>query len=174
VGEARVVESLAVVLKDEHPSVRAVVPGVLERLDPNWERSEAARQALPRLKAALNDDDYWVRQAAAKAMQRITEMQPAEPDLEGFADPEDHKRRSAAETFLDLLGDEDRDLRQAAVEALGRIGDHRAPPLLAQSLQDPDLWVRVAAAQALKHLGWKPANESQSAVLAGLLKTPIP
>ena len=111
-----------------------------------------------------------MRQAAAQAIQRITEVIPPKPALTGFAAPEDHRRAAAANAFVELLGDADRDLRQAAAEALGRIGDCRAIQALAQSLQDPDHWVSVAAAVALDALRWQPADERQRATQAQLLK----
>ena len=141
---------------------RTLAPGDME--------SEPAKLALPKLKAALTDREYWVRQAAAQAMHRITDVTPHQPALGGFTEPEDHKRLAAANAFLETLGDEDRDLRQAAAEALGRIGDFRAIDALAQALQDPDHWVCVAVAGALDALHWQPADERQRAAQARLLK----
>jgi HEAT repeat protein len=173
-GDERVIEPLVLMLKDEHASVRALVPAVLQRVDLDWERSEGAKRALPKLKAALGDGEYWVRQAAAQAMQRIAHVRPSEPALGGFASPDDYKRREATEAFLEILGDEDRDLRQAAVEALGRIGDQRVMEALVQCMQDPDHWVCVAAARALEMLRWKPADEWQSSSHAQLIKEVLP
>ncbi len=169
-GQPGVIEPLVLMLKDEHASVRAVVPAVLLRVDPGWERSEAARRALPKLKAALGHSEYWVRQAAAQAIRRITEVEPIQPVLGGLAAPEDYSRRAATETFLEILADEDRDFRQAAVEALGRIGDQRVMEALVQSMQDPDQGVCIAAARALDSLRWKPAEDWQGAMHQRLMK----
>jgi len=45
--------------------------------DPSIQRviREAAQSAVPQLKAALKDKEYWVRQSAASALARIGEMQ---------------------------------------------------------------------------------------------------
>jgi HEAT repeat protein len=168
-GHPSALEPLVLMLKDEQASVRTLVPIALRNIDPNWEQSEAAWGALPKLKAALNDREYWVRQAAAQALQRLAAQPQLQPSLDGLSEPEDHKRRLTVEVFLEALGDEDRDLRQAAAEALGRLGDHRIAGVLAQSLQDPDRWVCVAAARSLDVLHWQTADPGQRALQARLL-----
>ena len=115
---------------------------------------------------ALNES----KNVRARAVRRITAVPLAQPTLNGFTEPEDRKRRLTVEVFLEALGDEDRDLRQAAAEALGRVGDHRMAGVLAQSLQDPDHWVCVAAASALDALHWQPSNPGQRALQARLLE----
>ena len=50
----------------------------------------------------------------------------------------------------------------------------RAMEALAQSLQDPDHWVCVAAAAALDALHWQPTDERLRATQARLLKEAKP
>ena len=174
IGDARSIGPLVLALKDEQSSVRSIVGGALRRIDYNWEKSDAAKAVLPELKAALKDKEYWVRQAAAQAMQKISDVRAQEPALlGGMTDPLQYKRQAAADALLEALGDLDRDLRQAAAEGLGRIGDGRANESLVEALQDPDRWVRTAAAQALESLQWQPADESQRLLQAKLLGTAI-
>src|SRR4030095_15521112 len=49
-------------------------------------------------------------------------------------------------------------VRRAAVEALGRIKHSRASDLLSKALDDPDATVRLAAVNALAHLGSRAAE----------------
>ena len=144
-------------------SVRALATTALRRLDRNWEKSAAAKRAIPELRAALKHKEYWVRQAAADALAKIGEMRPVEPSLAHLLDPGLMRRQSAAEILLRLLSDFDGDLRQAAAEALGRIGDQKAVPALVPALHDASQWVARAAARALRSLQWTPANDEDRA-----------
>ncbi|HVR35051.1 MAG TPA: HEAT repeat domain-containing protein, partial [Methylomirabilota bacterium] len=128
----------------------------LRKIDPQGTRSEAARRAVPELKTALKDKEYWVRQAAADILARINAVESAQPDLNTFSSTAQLKRQEALEVLRSVLQDPDRDLRQAAVEALGRIGDHRVGESLAAALADEDVWVRRASAASLTHLHWEP------------------
>jgi HEAT repeat protein len=106
------------------------------------------------LKTGLTSKEYWVRQAAADVLNKISEMRKAEPTLQAFTDPMCYKRNMAVDALLQALGDWDRDLRLAAAEALGRLAEKRAVEPLVQKLADPDQWVRASAAEALTALGW--------------------
>jgi HEAT repeat protein len=68
----------------------------------------------------------------------------------------------AMEPLIAALKDKDSkdsDVRQAAAEALGEIKDPRAVEPLIAALKDEVSNVREAAAQALDHLGWEPAQD---------------
>ena len=54
-------------------------------------------------------------------------------------------------------------VRKAAAEALGRLGDIRAIPPLTAALQDEDKDVRLAAADALDALHWRPDKDEVGA-----------
>ena len=151
------VEHLVVALADEQSSVRHLAAGVLRKIDEEWERSEAARRAIPALKSAATSKEYWVRQAAADTLSKLNDLPKEEPTLSGFTDPVYYKRAAALQALLQALGDWDRDLRQAGAEALGRIADQRAlEPLKAAWEADADEWVRRSAQEALWHMGWQP------------------
>jgi len=136
--------------------VRNLAAGALRKIDREWEQSEAARQAIPALRAAATSREYWVRQAAADTLSKLNEMPKSEPSLSGFTDPVYYKRAAALQALVQALGDWDRDLRQAAAEALGRIADQRAVEPLKAALADADDWVRGSAEQALRRTGWQP------------------
>lgn len=149
------VEPLVAVLADPQSSVRHLAAGVLRKLDPEWERSEAARRAIPVLKSALSSKEYWVRQAASDTLSKLSDVPKPEPSLNSFTDPVYYKRAAALQALMQALGDWDRDLRLAAAEALGRVADQRAKDALAAAMLDADEWVRGAAEKALWRLGWQ-------------------
>src|SRR6185369_15419735 len=115
------VEHLVVTLADTQTSVRNAAGAALRKIDSEWQFSEAARRAIPTLKSALTNKEYWVRQAAADVLSKISDVRKSEPSLQAFTDPVCYKRNMAVDALLQALGDWDRDLRLAAVEALGRI-----------------------------------------------------
>jgi hypothetical protein len=98
--------------------------------------------ALPALIGALEDENDWVRRAAAEA-------------LGGIGD------RGAVPALIGALKDEKADVRQAAAGALGGIGDPRAVPALIGALKDEKADVRRAAVGALGGIlgGIRPAAE---------------
>lgn len=83
-------------------------------------------------------------------------------------------RESAAEELLKIgppaigvllhaLKDRDSDVRWLAAQILGHLGDLQALEQLKAALRDEDLYVRKAAADALRLLGWQPNEESEAA-----------
>jgi HEAT repeat protein len=161
IGDPAAVEALVVTLKDEQDSVRALATTALRRLDRNWEKSAAAKRAIPELRAGLKHREYWVRQAAADALAKIGEMRQVEPSLAHLLDPGKIRRQNATEILLRLLADFDSDLRQAAAEALGRLGDQQAVPPLVGALRDGNRWVSRSAARALRALQWTPRTNEE-------------
>ncbi len=155
------IEHLVVTLADPQSSVRHAAAGVLKQLDPEWERSEEARLAVPALKSAMTSKEYWVRQAASDTLSKLSDTPKPEPTLNSFSDPVYYKRAAAFQALVQALGDWDRDLRLAAAEALGRIADQRALEPLTEALHDVDQWVRESAEKALWRLGWEPAADGR-------------
>jgi len=156
IGHPSALEHLVVALIDAQSSVRHAAAGVLRRIEPGWEKSEAARQAIPTLKTALSSKEYWVRQAAADTLSKLSDLPRTDPGLNAFTNPFHYKRTAALHALVQTLGDWDRDLRLAAAEALGRLADPRATDSLCRALRDVDHWVRLGAEQALRRLGWQP------------------
>ncbi|MCX6905716.1 MAG: HEAT repeat domain-containing protein [Verrucomicrobia bacterium] len=170
IGDPRAIEPLVVVLTDEQSSLRTVVLGALRRIHFRWETTAEAQHALPQLQAALQSGEYWVRQAASKAIDMIAKARSAQ-SAAGYPDgAASRQRRAAVEAMLETLGDESRELRLAAADALGRLGDTCAVESLVESRRDPDYWVCVTAARALSVLRWEPTDDFQRARQTYLLK----
>jgi HEAT repeat protein len=160
--DPKAIERLVVALCDPQTAARQAAAGALQRIDPQWDKSPAARRAIPALKVALKDREYWVRQSAADVLQRVSAMPVFEPRLGGFSNPLHYRQQAALEALVAGLCDTDRDLRLAAAEALGRIGDQRSIQALSRSLHDADEWVRDACAGSLSLLGWHSDGSGRS------------
>ena len=102
-------------------------------------------RAVEPLSATLKDDRY-VRAAAAYALGEIKDPRAVEPLIAALGDEKSSGVRKAA-----------------AAKALGKIKDPRAVEPLIAALKDKDSDVRKAAAEALDHLGWKPAQDESAA-----------
>ncbi len=119
---------LAEALKGGDRDVRLVSVVVLGRVGP------AAKEAVPALSEALQNDEYSaVREAAARALGRIG-------------------GEGAVFGLVGALRDGAPEVRRASAGALGMIGPEAkaAGPALAEALNDSSLWVRVAAEEALR------------------------
>jgi HEAT repeat protein len=103
--------------------------------------AQEARQALPALVKAAEDDDPDLRLSAVKVLGQIQ----GEPVL------------TLPALCSALRDDKDRDVRWAAALALGEYGEVAAPvvPELIGALADDDVQVRVGAATALGKIGPK-------------------
>jgi HEAT repeat protein len=170
VGDPRAVGPLILALIDPEDTVRQAANYSLQILDPNWPESEIAHAIAPQLKAALKDQEYWVRQSAASILARIGEIKPSEPGATALAEPLHYRRQAAVETLILALHDYDLDLRLAAADALGRIGQRPALPALQCSQQDPDPHVRAAVAQALETIQGRTGTEFLFAPRADLFQ----
>ena len=168
-NDKRAIGPLLGAVIDEHDSVRQPAFAALSAIDMHWERSDAARAAMPMLQDSLKHPQYWVRQAAADALARIGSMKFTDPAPATSAESTpapilieaSHLRKQATvDVLVNLLSDFDQELRFAAAEALGRIGQANAIAPLARSLKDADRAVRKAAAQALETLRGKPTPET--------------
>ena len=141
-------------------------------VDPHWEKLEPALRAIPGLKVALQNTDYWVRQAASEVLAKLDKShihatQPGETDSAIVV-----RQQIALGFLVEVLRDHNPILRLAAAEALGRAADARLIPPLVPALVDGDPWVRHAAAHALEKLRWKPADKSEQALHQAALKLP--
>ena len=96
--------------------------------------------ALEPLIKALEDEEWPVREDAARALGMIGDKRAVEP-------------------LIKMLGDKNKHDRYSATIALGNIGDKRAVEPLIKALSDDELWVRRNAAEALGEIGDKRAVE---------------
>lgn len=170
-GDSRAIGPMLAACVDEHESVRKLASATLSSLDMHWERTEAARSAVPLLQEALKHGQYWPRQSAADALNRISQAQsgeaapvtaaPApETPVGGMIEPAHQRKQVAVDVFIELLVDFDEELRFAGAEALGRLGQAGAIAPLTRALKDTRAGVRKAAAQAIETLRGKPTPET--------------
>jgi len=152
-GDPRAIGSLVSVLKDPEDVVRQAAHYALNLIDPTWPQAPDAQLAVPQLQAALKSRDYWVRQAAASALARISEAAPAEGTDTEHIDAQYYRRQAAVELLSHLLEDYDPELQIAAIEALGRIGQKSVVRSLRRLLEHSAEPVRLAAEAALESLG---------------------
>jgi len=151
IGSRRAIPQLVLALVDVDTSVRAAAAAILKILDPNWEKHPSVRLALPKIKVALEHNEYWVRHSALKLFtqlqvnpEHVTEKQVP---VKGAVLP-----HAAFPILADLMYDPDRDLRLAAVEAFRHLLEINAIPLIDAALHDADENVRRAARQALEEI----------------------
>jgi HEAT repeat protein len=130
---------------------------------------KATRPAAPASKkeiaaeiAKLKDDDWKVREAAAKRLEEIGDATAVEPliavlddtwwyvQMEAAEALGNSKDRRAVKPLIGLFGHNERHVRAAAAVSLGKIGDASAVPDLIELLQDRDGVVRAVTARALR------------------------
>jgi HEAT repeat protein len=129
----------------------------------------AAKEAVPTLVEALEEENPSVREAAVKALGVIDPTGTVDPVAKRLTDEDAKVRRAAAEALgyatqsakayaeavAKLLSDPDVEVRRAAITALPVLGpDLPAAPILA-ALDDPDEAVRLATLTCLTVLGAK-------------------
>jgi HEAT repeat protein len=156
IGDARAIYSLVLALLDADSAVRIAAANSLQQIDRHWQQSEAARRALPAIKAALDHSEYWVRHTAVKLLEQldvgrdsVNIQLPAQPSGPSTGQQPKRPPHAAFPILADLLRDRDRDLRLAAAEAFEQLQEKTAKPILAIAAQDDDLLVQQTAQRAL-------------------------
>jgi HEAT repeat protein len=156
IGDARAIYPLVLSLLDSESAVRNAATNSLQRIDHHWLKTEAARQAVPEIKTALNHRDYWVRHSATKLLHQLSSLVPEKAGIRSVTTPATRppaKPAHAAFAILgDLLGDRDRDLRLAAAMAFGHLREKAAKDILTTAARDGDPFVQEAARNALAAL----------------------
>ncbi len=123
--EVRAVEPLVPLLFDPTPAIREAVVDSLKSIG----GEETVLAILP----ALRSDNAAVRNAASEILQTIGE--PAIPHLK------------------ELLQDDDKDVRKFAVDIMAIIGSSKAEEAFIEALDDRDVNVAAAAAEAIGEVG---------------------
>jgi HEAT repeat protein len=117
--------------------------------DIQWRSADAlgslGTTATLHLIAVLDHENTAVRLGAIEALGTIRDQRALKPL-----------------TFL-LEHDQNVEVRWVAAIALGSLGIPEATGPLTRALKDPDRYVRNGAAQALRTLSWKPANDTERA-----------
>lgn len=163
IGDEQAIEHLVMSLTDPQSSIRQAAANALRRIEPYWERSEAAMRAISKLQAALKSNDYWVRHSATDVLKKLGVTQTHDKQLLTDSDGALQKRQAAQNVLFSMLSDSDRAFRQAASEALGRIGLSDSISRLVERLSDSDRGVQSAAARSLETLRWQPEKAADKA-----------
>ncbi|MHB9108315.1 MAG: HEAT repeat domain-containing protein [Armatimonadota bacterium] len=190
IGAVRAIEPLSLALRDRKADVRKSIAEVLVKIgqpavdsliyalnDDEWVAREAAAWALGQigdmwsvgpLCDALHDPHSAVAEAAALALDEIGV--PEEPEvLSWYLVAKKEWQRvtalgsAATEALLHATQDVNPDVRWAATRALGLVCDPDAAAGLRALLHDEEVYVRDAAADALRAIG---ASFDESAVEA--------
>ena len=152
--DRRAIGPLVTAMVDPETSVRNQAAGALRKMDRRWEHSEAVQTALPKIKLAFNNPDYWVRYSASRLLEQLnidvnTLIGEAAPAIKLPATTKEAAPHPAYSVLSDLLFDRDLDLRLAAAAAFGRLREKNALSLLAAAARDNDVSVRHAVQAAL-------------------------
>ena len=155
------VQTLISALKDGSASMRRQAAQTLGECGP------AAREATGPLIAALDDPDFWVGEAAADALRKVTGTPEPVRERRNRAPRAPSAVPPAVANLLRAM--QDPKSRWMAVVALGEMGAiaRDAVPALIEALEDGDAAVRWDAAKALGKMG--PAAASAVPALAAAL-----
>jgi HEAT repeat protein len=175
-GDARVVQSLVVVLRDGHWKVRII--DVLGKLWEQIKDTTLRTQMIDALIAALGDNKSKARSRAIEVLVELGDHRAAPPLIAVLKDRDAGVRAKAAwalgkfgdaravDSLIVALGDRSKRVRSRAADVLARLEDTRAvPPLMAALGDDPIAGVRSKAAWALGMLGDAQAVEPLIAAL---------
>jgi len=164
IGDPRAVEPLIEALRDKDSDVCYTAAKALEKIEPEWYKTEVAKKQVPEFINALRHEYSGVRKAAAEALGKIGDQRAVKPLIEALRDKDSDVRKAAAkalgkigdqravESLIQALRNNDPDVRKAAAKALGKIGDQRAVKPLIEALRDNDPDVCYTAAEALKKI----------------------
>lgn len=184
----RIVEPLVAALMDKDDDVAKAAKEILEKIVPQWPKSEIGKNAVPAFVAILNDKSRSVQsqRLAAEALGEIGDLLALESLVLASENEDGNLRhqvkvalqkihpnwmnseigRSIVPALVVALKHEDMYIRLAAVKTLREIGDSRAIEPLVMMLKDVYQDVRKETAKALKAFGWQPIDDTQSAVFA--------
>jgi|GEM_PF-3411545 len=160
IGDKKAIEPLIIALRDWDWRVRYAAIEALEKIEPEWHKTEVAKKQVPEFINALRDKNSDIRKATARVLGKIGDERAIEPLIIALRDKYEWVRKAAAkalvkigkpavESLIQTLRDEDPDVRWAAAYVLGNIGDLRAIEPLIQTLRDENSFVREAAVYAL-------------------------
>jgi HEAT repeat protein len=169
IRDRRAAPYLIAALADEKWEVRRGAAEALQKIDPDWSGSEAARRMIPHLIAALRDEETGKNAAGALArigkaavpalIQVLQELHPQAAQLAAWALGE-IKDATAIDPLIIALTEREAALQRLAVEALSRTDPRwrhseaarRALPRLLENLQVADPALRQRASRALMEI----------------------
>jgi len=177
-GDTSAVGPLIDALKDENWDVRARAREALEKIDPNWAKSESAKKAVPDFIAALKSADSSVRRDMTTILRTLKDPRSIEPLTDSLRDVEASVRNGAEQAlwtidpswkkaeaaihaiphFIAVLKHPDTMVHKGAVDGLNKIDRYWAnseaaresvPEFIISILNAEDLNSRIHAEEAL-------------------------
>ncbi len=137
IKSARAFERLAPLLMDDDWGVRLITARALANIDADWREKAPVKQVVAEFTAALNADEWHIREDAAWGLGNI-----------GGADVVNPLITAATKS-------DDRGVRMYAVEALGKVGGKNARLAVVAALDDNNWSVRWLAAKAIDSNKWE-------------------
>lgn len=179
IKDKRAVEPLIEALTDDRgmTSNTYMVEWALNEIDPNWEKTEAARNAVPGLIIALKNP--YLTQSVAKTLGRINDTTAVEPLISklkvlthSYAKIEivyalgKLNDNRAIEALVSEIKNKDKFVRYAIVYTLGDFKDSRSVEPLINALLDDNDDVRKAAVEALDKIdpNWRNIQPAKNIV----------
>lgn len=102
IGDPRAVEPLIAALRDRDWGVRGEAAKALEKIDPNWPKSEAAKRQVPEFIAALRDRNS--REEAAKALGQIGDAKAVRALTSALRNESDYNRKEIRGSLKRIKG----------------------------------------------------------------------
>jgi HEAT repeat protein len=161
-GDKRAIEPLINTLAEKNNY--ADVKKALEKIEPKWVETEAAKNTAPTFIVLLNSVDKNIRKESAMALGKIEDGRAVDPLINALKDVDADVREQAAvalgkikdnravEPLIEALSDNEEDVCEMSVWALGRIKDKRAVKPLTKLLKIKNCDYHFQVALALEEI----------------------
>ena len=169
IGNKRAIEPLIKALGSRNFGSSIVAIEALDKIDPDWSKSEEAKKLIPLSIKAWKDGNTQSRESAVWVLGTLGDERVVEHLINALKDNDKYVRKAAVyalgeigdkravEPLIKVLEcDNNSDVRKAAVHALGELRDERAVKPLTNYLRCWGVWI---VCNALAKIG-KPAVET--------------
>jgi len=148
IRDRRALDPILVLLTTDEPSVYRAALRSLEKLDPDWAETAAARKIVPALLVELEEGDVPTRKRILATFLHIKDTRTVTPLIEALNDANSNVRAMAAEALgrqgepvaaeplIAALEREESVARGSMARVLGRFGDRRAVEPIIVLLKD--------------------------------------
>ena len=146
IKDDRVLPNLIIALK--YNGIYSAFADTLNRIKPDWNRTEAAKSTIPVFIKLLVDEDATIRNNVGGILSKLDTY---------WMNSESAK--NTVPYIISVLKSNNSDVRTSAATLLGKLRDDQAIEPLITSLEDGDMYARIAAAEALENFNDKRAVE---------------
>jgi HEAT repeat protein len=136
---------------------KAAIPPLTARLDYKNDYSETANKAIVEALGKIGAPAVETLGLLLKNRENAVIYKAVLEALTGIGEPAIDMLIGVLESNLDMRQ------RSDAADVLGKIKSPRSVPSLIASMNDREQWVREAAAESLKQIGWDPGNNEDGA-----------